>query len=80
LRAAKKVFSAGESCDHHIYDSGARAKVLVETLQNYLKNGGWKFDLPANIGGETYYIIHPVLKHIAILDKGQSISVDPSFS
>ena len=55
----------------HIYDSGARAKVLVETLQNYLKCGGWKFELPDNIGGETYYIIHPVLKHIAILDKGQ---------
>lgn len=56
----------------HIYDSGARAKVLVETLQNYLKCGGWKFELPDNTGGETYYIIHPVLKHIAILDKGQS--------
>lgn len=55
----------------HIYDSGARAKVLVETLKNYLKYGGWKFELPANKGGEIYYIIHPVLKHIAILDKGQ---------
>ena len=57
----------------HIYDSGARAKVLVETLKNYLKCGGWEFELPANIGGETYYIIHPVLKHIAILDIGQNI-------
>lgn len=56
----------------HIYDSGARAKVLVETLQNYLKCGGWEFELSANTGGETYYIIHPVLKHIAILDKGKS--------
>jgi methionyl-tRNA formyltransferase len=57
----------------HIYDSGARAKVLVETLKNYMKCGGWEFELPANIGGETYYIIHPVLKHIAILDKGKNI-------
>ena len=57
----------------HIYDSGARAKVLVETLQNYLECGGWKFELSDNIGGETYYIIHPVLKHIAILDKGGSV-------
>ena len=57
----------------HIYDSGARAKVLIETLQNYLRCGGWEFELPANTGAETYYIIHPVLKHIAILDKGQSI-------
>ncbi|MDH3348297.1 MAG: hypothetical protein OEM02_09415 [Desulfobulbaceae bacterium] len=53
----------------HIYDSGARAKILVETLQNYLKCGGWDFELPANTGGETYYIIHPVLKHIAIISK-----------
>jgi methionyl-tRNA formyltransferase len=38
-----------------------------------VKCGGWEFELPANAGGETYYIIHPVLKHIAILDKGLSI-------
>lgn len=54
----------------HVYDSAARAKVLVETLQQYLKCGDWEFELPGNDGGETYYIIHPVLKHIAILDKG----------
>ncbi len=54
----------------HIYDSGARAKVLIETLKNYSGCGKWKFELPANTGGETYYIIHPVLKHIAILAKG----------
>ena len=57
----------------HIYDSAARAKVLIEALQNYLKDGGWKFELSDNMGGEIYYIIHPVLKHIAILDKGQSL-------
>jgi len=54
----------------HIYDSGARAKVLIETIRNYVKCGDWEFELPNNIGGETYYIIHPVLKHIAILEKG----------
>jgi methionyl-tRNA formyltransferase len=56
----------------HIYDAGARAKVLVETLQNYLKSGEWEFELSDNAGGETFYIIHPVLKHIAILDKDES--------
>jgi len=54
----------------HIYDSGARSKVLIETLQKYLERGDWEFELPANTEGETYYIIHPVLKHIAILAKG----------
>lgn len=54
----------------HIYDSAARAKVLVETLQRHLVSKDWEFELQINDGGETYYIIHPVLKHIAILDKG----------
>lgn len=54
----------------HVYDSAARAKVLIETLQSYLASGDWNFDLPNNAGGETYYIIHPVLKHISILAKG----------
>lgn len=54
----------------HIYDSGARAKVLVDTIQKYLNCGDWGFELTANTGGETYYIIHPVLKHIAILGDG----------
>ena len=53
----------------HIYDSAARAKVLIETLKKYSECGDWEFELPANDGGETYYIIHPVLKHIAILGK-----------
>lgn len=53
----------------HIYDSAARSKVLIETLNRYVTKGEWEFDLPNNVGGETYYIIHPVLKHIAILDK-----------
>ncbi|MDD2892314.1 MAG: formyltransferase family protein [Halothiobacillaceae bacterium] len=51
----------------YIYDSGARAKVLVETLRRYQASGDWEFELPDNVGGETYYIIHPVLKHLAIL-------------
>ncbi len=72
LRRRKFPSPANRQEIDHIYDSGARAKVLVETLQNYLKCGGWEFELPDNTGGETYYIIHPVLKHIAILDKGHS--------
>ena len=51
----------------HIYDSAARAKVLIDTLQSYVANGEWRFEVPENIGGETYYIVHPVLKHIAVL-------------
>ena len=52
----------------HKYDSAARAKVLIETLQEYQNSGSFKCkeDLEK---GETYFIIHPILKHIAILAK-----------
>ena len=53
----------------HIYDSEARSKVLIETANNYVKSGSWDFELENNLGGETFYIIHPVLKHLAILGK-----------
>ena len=55
----------------HTYDSEARAKVLVECLQNYIDYGSWEHELENNFGGETFYIIHPVLKHLAILGKSR---------
>lgn len=51
----------------HVYDSAARARVLVDTLEAWRRDGDWAFELPDNSGGDTYYIIHPVLKHLAIL-------------
>jgi len=57
----------------HKYDSAARAKVLVELLQKNLKTGRWEFEDTDNDGGETYYIIHPVLKHLAILGSDQRV-------
>jgi methionyl-tRNA formyltransferase len=53
----------------HIFDSAARAKVLVEVLQSYSTAGDWDAALE-NRGGDTYYVIHPVLKHIAIMARG----------
>lgn len=50
----------------HFYDSAIRSRVLVKTLKN-LQN---KLKIEPEIhnsNGQTYYIIHPVLKHIAIL-------------
>ena len=51
----------------HVYDSAIRASVLVDTLEAWRRDGDWTFELPDNAGGDTYYIIHPVLKHLAIL-------------
>lgn len=55
----------------HTYDAAARAKVLVGTLHAYVRTGEWREELPVNSVGETYFIIHPVLKHIAILSDQQ---------
>lgn len=52
-------------------DSEARAKVLIECLQNHANSGSWEYELENNYGGETFYIIHPVLKHLAILSRSE---------
>ena len=52
----------------HKYDNAVRAKVLIETLREYQNSG--KFQCREDLEkGETYFIIHPILKHIAILAK-----------
>jgi methionyl-tRNA formyltransferase len=52
----------------YVYDSMIRAKVLVETMQSYVgRNRKWEFEMENNQGGTTYFIMHPVLRHIAIL-------------
>lgn len=53
----------------HITDTAVRANVLIECLQNYISLGTWDFEVEDNYGGEVFYIIHPVLKHLAIMGK-----------
>ena len=49
----------------NVYDPYIRSETLVEVLQkNYFKSKKLK---EQSLEGETYYVIHPVLKHIAIL-------------
>lgn len=48
------------------YDPFIRSDLLVKVLQDYVKNGKMESQ-PQPEAGETYFIIHPVLKHIAIL-------------
>ena len=52
----------------HIYDSAARAKVLIQTLKKYQEKGELSYLKEDKTGNANlYYIIHPVLKHLAIL-------------
>ena len=49
-----------------VYDPYIRSETLLEVLKNHLiENTHFQKQNPNE--GETYYIIHPVLKHIAIL-------------
>ena len=72
LRRRKFLPPADRTQIDHRYDSAARAKVLIETIQDYINSGEWQFDTDANSQGETYFIIHPVLKHIAILSNQET--------
>lgn len=49
-----------------IYEPYTRAMALKDALLDYAKNGEFS-KKPQSKEGNTYYIIHPVLKHIAIL-------------
>ena len=51
----------------YVYDSSIRADLLIEVLHDWVANGG-RFNnlIPQPVGGLTHYIIHPVLKHLAI--------------
>ena len=51
-----------------IYDPAIRANLLITVLQNYQKNGSFqKKKQPRE--GTTYFVIHPVLKHLARLQE-----------
>ena len=50
----------------HLFDNAARSKVLIEALMDYISNGNNFLTINSQSKGEIFYIIHPVLKHIAI--------------
>lgn len=56
----------GEAIDL-IFDSAARARLLVSVLKRYRQTGRFEEVEQTKTEGFTYYVIHPVLKHVAIL-------------
>jgi methionyl-tRNA formyltransferase len=50
----------------YVYDSMFRARVLIDTLREYRRTAEWKVE-KTEAGGLNYYIMHPVLRHIAIM-------------
>lgn len=61
---------AGVDVDY-VYDSAIRADLLVKVLGEYAQQGGWQTLSPQSTeAGRDYYVIHPVLKHLAMLAIG----------
>lgn len=50
----------------YVYEPWVRSQVLIKTLKQYAENGFFLNEKQKSDGAETYYIIHPVLKHLAL--------------
>ncbi len=57
---------AGTDIDY-LYDGALRAETLIRTLAEYRNAGGPPASAPQPDGGTTYYVIHPLLKHLSLL-------------
>ena len=60
----------GEIIDY-VYDPYIRSDVLVKVLEEYAATGELPQRRQEPADAETYFIIHPVLKHLAILSCGE---------
>ena len=57
----------GTDVDFHL-DIDFRTTLLIEVVQQYKRNGCFKSEVAQSINeGKTYYIAHPLLRHIAML-------------
>ena len=73
---SRRKFDPPPNCSQidHVYDAAARARVLIDTLLDFQKQGTWNCIPQANEEGNLFYIIHPVLKHLAILTGDGSLN------
>lgn len=51
----------------YIYEPYIRSCVLMKMLEQYIEHGDLSSHEQNQEGAETYYIIHPLLKHLAIM-------------
>lgn len=51
----------------YVYEPYIRSMVLIDALNQYLETGGLNSRKQETEEAETYFIIHPLLKHLAIL-------------
>lgn len=65
----QKVFDVPEESVNidYIYEPYIRSQVLIKAINQYLEKGMFLSEKQMQDGAETYFIIHPVLKHLALL-------------
>ena len=51
----------------HVYDASIRSDLLVRVVRHYARHGCLPPPRKQRGQGKTYYVIHPVLKHLALL-------------
>lgn len=56
----------------YVYEPWARSQALVHALQGYVRNRSFKTIQQEEQCAEIYYIIHPLLKHLALLKVSDS--------
>ena len=60
------AFENPEAIDY-FYDSYMRSQLLIQVLEAYLESGSFATEeQQASEEAESYYVIHPILKSIAI--------------
>ena len=62
--------------DYH-YDPVIRSATLLSVIEDYDRTGAFSVK-PQQNEGKTWYTIHPLLKHLAVLELGPNIQLDPS--
>ena len=55
--------------DLDCYDDAIRAELMTAVVERYAREGSLTVEQQAQQGAETYFIIHPVLKHMAVAIK-----------
>jgi methionyl-tRNA formyltransferase len=65
--ATRNVSVSSDTDLDYDFDPRIRAELLGDVIEDYSQKGHFDTDLQNGETGETYYIIHPVLRHIAKL-------------
>ncbi len=59
---------AGAEADYS-YDSIIRGEILVRVLKSKIQTGKYPMEIVQGEEGTTYYVIHPVMKHLALMKR-----------